>query len=218
VSARPVPTSASRRTASTRLVLACALVTGLFAVAGCGPASKPVAAANAAPVSAAADSASVSAANAAPVAVAANAAPVPVAAVAAAVPQSLTFTGKTLDGAAFDAATMAGKPTLLWFWAPWCATCASQASSIVDLKTQYGDRLAILGIAGLGDNKAMHEFVADLDVDTVPNLDDQAGELWRRFGITEQSTFVLIDRQGTIVNTGWLDDVDLTARVTALVG
>lgn len=138
-------------------------------------------------------------------------------AVTTAVPASLVFTGKTVDGTPFDAAGVAGKPALLWFWAPWCATCAGQASSITALRTEYGDRLAILGIAGLGDNKAMREFIADLDVDTVPNLDDAAGVLWRRFGITEQSDFVLIDRGGTVVSKGWLDDVDLTAKVKSLV-
>src|SRR3712207_8342970 len=30
----------------------------------------------------------------------------------------LAFTGRTLDGAAFDAAALAGRPALLWFWAP----------------------------------------------------------------------------------------------------
>lgn len=138
-------------------------------------------------------------------------------AVSTAVPASLSFAGKTVDGAPFDAATIAGKPALLWFWAPWCATCAGQADSINELKAQYGDRLAIVGVAGLGDNAAMREFVADLDVHTVPNLDDQGGELWRRFGVTEQSTFVLIDRQGTVVETRWLDRIDLAAEVTALV-
>jgi thiol-disulfide isomerase/thioredoxin len=142
----------------------------------------------------------------------------PGAGAAAAVPKTLTFTGTTLDGAAFDGAGLAGKPALLWFWAPWCATCAGQASSVTDLKTQYGDRLAILGVAGLGDNKAMHEFVSDLEVTNVPNLDDQQGVLWRRFGIVEQSTFVFIDRAGTVTHTGWLDDVDLTAQVKSLVG
>jgi thiol-disulfide isomerase/thioredoxin len=137
---------------------------------------------------------------------------------AAAVPASLSFTGTTLDGAAFDGAALAGKPALLWFWAPWCATCAMQASSMTDLKVQYGDRLAILGVAGLGDHKAMTEFVSDFEVTTVPSLDDEAGVLWRRFKITEQSTFVLIDRRGTVLHTGWLDDVDLSAQVKTLVG
>jgi thiol-disulfide isomerase/thioredoxin len=136
---------------------------------------------------------------------------------AAAVPDTLNFTGKTLDGATFDASTLAGRPALLWFWAPWCATCASEAQSINDLKDEYGDRLAILGIAGMGNNKDMHRFVADLEVTKVPNLDDQAGVLWRRFGITEQSTYVVIDRSGTVVATGYLDDLQLTDKVKSLV-
>jgi thiol-disulfide isomerase/thioredoxin len=176
----------------------------LLALAGCGGA--PAATAPSAVGNAAAGNA------------AAGAATGVGAGVAAAVPASLSFAGTTLDGAAFDAASLAGKPTLLWFWAPWCATCAMQASSMTNLKTQYGDRLAILGVAGLGDHKAMTEFVSDFKVGTVPSLDDEAGVLWRRFKITEQSTFVLIDRQGTVQHTGWLDDVDLSAQVKSLVG
>jgi thiol-disulfide isomerase/thioredoxin len=130
---------------------------------------------------------------------------------------TLAFTGKTLDGAAFDAATLAGKPTILWFWAPWCATCASEAQSINDLKDEYGDRLAVLGIAGMGDNKAMHQFVSDLEVTKVPNLDDQQGVLWKRFGITEQSTYVLVDKAGKILDKAYLDDLQLTTRVKSLV-
>jgi thiol-disulfide isomerase/thioredoxin len=136
---------------------------------------------------------------------------------AAAVPDALNFTGKTLDGATFDASTLAGRPALLWFWAPWCATCASQAQSINDLEDEYGDRLGIVGIAGMGNNNDMRRFVADLDVTKVPNLDDQAGVLWRRFGVIEQSTYVVIDRAGTVVTTGYLDDLQLTAKVTSLV-
>jgi thiol-disulfide isomerase/thioredoxin len=136
---------------------------------------------------------------------------------AAAVPDTLNFTGTTLDGATFDASTLAGRPALLWFWAPWCATCASEAQSINDLKDEYGDRLAILGIAGMGNNEDMHRFVADLDMTKVPNLDDQAGVLWRRFGITAQSTYVVIDRAGTVVTTGYLDDLQLTDKVKSLV-
>ncbi|MFC3386933.1 TlpA family protein disulfide reductase, partial [Couchioplanes caeruleus subsp. azureus] len=133
------------------------------------------------------------------------------------VPASLTFTGRTLDGKPFDAATLAGKPTILWFWAPWCATCASQAMSIADVREEYGDRLNILGIGGMGGNEEMHEFVADLEVGSVPHLDDEAGTLWKKFGITEQSTYVIIDRTGRTVVTGYLDDLQLTSKVKALV-
>lgn len=179
--------------ATVRLALAAAAAAALLTGTGCGASGGAPAAAEAPPAAAAP------------------------AAGTATVPEALRFTGKTLDGAPFDAAGMAGKPALLWFWAPWCATCAGQASSIVDLQAEYGDRLAILGIAGQGGNTAMHEFVSDLEVNTVPNLDDQAGTLWKRFGIVEQSTFVVIDRQGKVLHTGFLDDVDLTAQVKSLV-
>ena len=132
------------------------------------------------------------------------------------IPATLRFTGRTLDGAAFDATTMAGRPTILWFWAPWCATCASEAQSIADLATEYRGQLSILGIAGLGTNKAMHEFVSDLGVGNVPHLDDQAGAIWKKFKITQQSTYVFLDRSGQVVKTGYLDDLQLTAEVKSL--
>jgi thiol-disulfide isomerase/thioredoxin len=135
----------------------------------------------------------------------------------AVVPATLKFTGKTIDGASFDAATLAGKPAILWFWAPWCATCASEAQSISDLHDEYADRLNILGIAGLGENKAMHEFVSDLEVGKVTHLDDQAGAIWKRFKITQQSWYVFLDKRGTVVKTGYLDDLQLTNEVKTLV-
>jgi thiol-disulfide isomerase/thioredoxin len=143
----------------------------------------------------------------------------PAAEPAAATVQSgvLGFTGKTIDGEPFDAATLTGKPALLWFWAPWCATCAAQAGSVTNVQAEYSDRLNVLGIAGMGNNADMHEFVRDLEVGSVRNLDDEAGVLWKKFGITEQSTYVLVDRSGRIVSTGYLDDLELTTKVKSLV-
>ncbi|GAA2660221.1 redoxin domain-containing protein [Paractinoplanes durhamensis] len=133
------------------------------------------------------------------------------------VPRSLQFTGTTLDGAAYNAAALAGKPAILWFWAPWCATCAGEAQSIADLADEYKGQIGILGIAGLGKNSEMHEFVSDLDVDAVPHLDDEAGKIWKRFKITQQSWYVFIDRTGKVVRIGYLDDLQLTEQVKTLV-
>jgi thiol-disulfide isomerase/thioredoxin len=145
------------------------------------------------------------------------AAPAAGAPAAAAVSGVLSFTGRTIDGEPFDAATLAGRPALLWFWAPWCATCAAQAGSVTNIHEEYGDRLGILGVGGMGSNADMREFVTDLGVGAVRNLDDEAGVLWRRFGITEQSTYVLVDRAGTVVSSGYLDDLQLTTEVRSLV-
>ena len=137
---------------------------------------------------------------------------------AAAPAASLTFAGKTIDGAAFDAASLAGKPALLWFWAPWCATCASQADSVAEMQKTYDGKLGVLGIAGLGSNAEMHEFVSDLEIPQVRTLDDQAGAVWRKFGITQQSTYVLIDAAGKVVTSSYLDAEELPAKVKTLVG
>jgi thiol-disulfide isomerase/thioredoxin len=177
------------------------LAAGL-ALAGCtkaAPAAAPAPASEAAPVT----SAGTPAASAEP-------------AKPAVTPKSLKFSGTTLAGAAFDAASLAGKPALLWFWAPWCATCASEAQSIADVHEEYSDRLGILGIAGMGTKKAMNEFVEDFQLQAVPHLNDPGGKIWQRFGIAQQSWYVLIDPAGKIIHTGYLDDLQLNEKVRAL--
>ncbi|TDB70133.1 redoxin domain-containing protein [Micromonospora sp. KC721] len=137
---------------------------------------------------------------------------------AAPVSETLRFTAKTLDGAAFSAADLAGKPVVLWFWAPWCATCASQAWTVAEIAPQFRDRVPIVGVAGLGQHKAMKDFVTEFELGGTLQLDDRTGALWRRFEVVEQSTFVVIDRNGKVIHQGFLDGEDLTRRVTALAG
>lgn len=148
----------------------------------------------------------------APAASASPAAPV----VPARVPETLSFTAKTLDGTAFSAAALAGKPVVLWFWAPWCATCASQAWTVAEIAPKYRDTVPIVGVAGLGEQKAMKEFVSEFELAGTPQLDDRSGALWRRFEVVEQSTFVVVDRDGRIVHQGFLDGESLTRQVDAL--
>ncbi|HWS31842.1 MAG TPA: redoxin domain-containing protein [Actinoplanes sp.] len=180
-----------------------ALTTAL-AAAACGTA--PVASAPAAQAPAAGTSPAATPSTGVP---ASPAAPVTV-------PKNLTFTGTTLEGAKFDAASLAGRPAILWFWAPWCATCASEAQSIGDLKDEYGDRLQILGIAGMGKNTEMKRFVSDFELQGVPHLNDAPGKLWKRFGIVQQSWYVFLDENGKETYTGYLDDLQLTQRVQAM--
>ncbi|MFC0033515.1 redoxin domain-containing protein [Micromonospora chaiyaphumensis] len=148
----------------------------------------------------------------APSASASPAAPV----VPARVPETLSFTAKTLDGTAFSAAALAGKPVVLWFWAPWCATCASQAWTVAEIAPKYRDTVPIVGVAGLGEQKAMKEFVSEFELAGTPQLDDRSGVLWRRFEVVEQSTFVVVDRDGRVVHQGFLDGESLTRQVDAL--
>ncbi|MFI5912225.1 redoxin family protein [Dactylosporangium sp. NPDC051541] len=138
-------------------------------------------------------------------------------AVPAVVPDTLKFTGTTLDGQPFDAAKFAGRPVVLWFWAPWCAVCLGQASTVGDLAKQYNGKVAMVGIAGLDQStKAMNEFIAEGEVGNVTHVKDSAGAIWRKFGVTQQSFFVMIDRKGKIQLNGYQDTVTLGQWVAYL--
>jgi thiol-disulfide isomerase/thioredoxin len=128
----------------------------------------------------------------------------------AVVPDALKFTGTTLDGKPFDATKLAGGPVILWFWAPWCSTCMGQAWAVGELAQKYDGKVTMIGIAGLDQStKAMDEFVAQGDVGNVTHLNDKAGVVWRKFGIKEQSVFVMIDRSGKVMQNGYQDAVTL---------
>ena len=133
------------------------------------------------------------------------------------VPEVLQFQGRTIDGADFDGATVAGRPVVLWFWAPWCAVCRSQAPELSGLAETHGDTVAFVGIGSLDDEEAIADFAGE--VSGVTLLSDEAGELWRRFGIVEQSSFVVLDAQGSeVLRTGYSDDDELAETVADLAG
>ncbi|HEU5108007.1 MAG TPA: redoxin domain-containing protein [Micromonosporaceae bacterium] len=130
----------------------------------------------------------------------------------------LDFTATTVDGKAFDGRSLAGKPAVLWFWAPWCPVCLGQAPGVRETAEEYGGRVAVVGVAGLDKAEAMPEFIRLAKVESVPHLSDEAGEVWKRFGVTAQSTFVLIDADGTVTFKGRLDADEVADRAAALLG
>ncbi|MEP7738974.1 redoxin domain-containing protein [Nocardioides sp. 31GB23] len=97
----------------------------------------------------------------------------------------------TIDGADWDGADLAGKPAVLWFWAPWCPTCRAQVS-------------------GVG------ELAASVDP-AVTNLSDADGSVWRHYGVTAQSTYLVLDADGEVRAEGYLDEAELAGIVDDLV-
>jgi thiol-disulfide isomerase/thioredoxin len=130
----------------------------------------------------------------------------------------LGFTGITLAGKPFDAATLAGKPVLLWFWAPWCPTCVAEAPDVLDIQQAYAGRIGIVGVAGLDKERNMQPFVDRTKTGALTHLADPNGEIWRRFEVAQQSTYVLLDNSGTVTFTGVLGGDELRDKIAALVG
>ncbi len=133
------------------------------------------------------------------------------------VPDTLDFTATTVSGKDLDGATLAGKPVLLWFWAPWCPSCRGQIPQVEGLAQQYDGELAVVGVGSLDSAEAIADFAGD--VEGVTHLVDTEGALWREFGVVEQSSFVLLDADGAVAfETGYGGSDELDSRVADLVG
>jgi peroxiredoxin len=130
---------------------------------------------------------------------------------------SYDFTLATLDGATLDGHSLAGKPAVLWFWAPWCPTCLGQAKQVNALAADYAGKATVVGVAGLGTVPEMHEFVRLAKLTSFAQLADEQGVVWKRFGMTAQSTFVVLDAEGVVTARGHLDPAELPGRLDKLL-
>ncbi len=126
---------------------------------------------------------------------------------AASSPSALDFTGTTLAGKAFDAASETG-PVVLWFWAPWCTICRAEAPDVATVAAEYEGRVTFVGVPGRGDVGAMKEFVSQTGTSGFAHVADLDGSLWQRFGVVAQPSFVFVDGAGKASSFGGSLDAD----------
>jgi thiol-disulfide isomerase/thioredoxin len=137
---------------------------------------------------------------------------------AAPAPAQLQFTATTINGQQFSGESLAGKPTVIWFWAPWCPTCQREAPTVGKLAAANPD-VTFLGVAGLDEVAAMKEFVEKYPVKDFTQLADTDGSIWTKFGVTQQPAYAFLDADGGVdVTPGSLSETELTERVSALSG
>ncbi len=128
----------------------------------------------------------------------------------------LDFAATRLDGQPFQGTTLAGKPTVLWFWAPWCPTCRAQIPTVSGIGEEYAGRVNVIGVGGL-DTQGEIEAMAGR-IEHVTHLVDDQGTVWKHFRVTAQSTYTVIDADGEIVHEGYLDNGELEDLVADLAG
>ena len=134
-----------------------------------------------------------------------------------AVPATLRFRGTKVDGGDFDGATLAGKPVLLWFWAPWCPVCRGQIDQVQRIARKNEGKVNVVGVGSLDGAKAISGFAADAPGMT--HLSDESGAVWRHFEVVQQSSFVLLDAKGAkVYSVGYGGSDDLADRVAAVAG
>lgn len=130
--------------------------------------------------------------------------------------RDLSFSSTTVAGENFEGSTLVGKPTVLWFWAPWCPTCRGQIAGVSSLAEQHPDDLNVVGIGSLDDPAAIADFAGKVSPD-VTMLSDDDGAVWRHFGVTAQSTYLVLDKNGNQVASGYLSDDELEQVVDPMV-
>ncbi|RPF19936.1 TlpA family protein disulfide reductase [Myceligenerans xiligouense] len=126
------------------------------------------------------------------------------------------FSAETLEGGTFEGASVAGTPTVLWFWAPWCPTCRAQIPTVTGLAEEHDGEVEFIGAGGLASDAEIRELAEEIP--HVTHLIDVDGVVWQKFGVTAQSTFAVIDENGEIVADGYLDDGALEDLVADLAG
>ena len=136
---------------------------------------------------------------------------------AAAVPEELDFIAKTVGGQEFSGQTLAGKPAVFWFWAPWCPTCQREAPEVARA-ARANPEATFVGVAALDQEPAMQEFVDKYDVGFFTNIADFDGAVWQRFGVTAQPAFAFVSADGSVdVVRGTLSEPALSTRISTLV-
>lgn len=107
-------------------------------------------------------------------------------------------TGEEIDGLDL----YRGRPTLITFSVPSCPVCIAEAPMIAGAAEKYPDITFVL-VHSQGSLSDYNGFVdtAGLDQDNVIHLVDQDLSLWRRFGVIQQPTSVLINAEGKVSAT-----------------
>lgn len=130
----------------------------------------------------------------------------------------LGFTATTLDGVDVDFNTFAGRPAVLWFWAPWCSICRGEAAAVAQTAADLEGEVTFLGIAGLGELDAMQAFVAETGTGGFEHFADADGSLWLRFEVPYQPAYAFVSTDGEVdVTIGALGSVELRERTEALL-
>ncbi|WP_285596453.1 redoxin domain-containing protein [Actinomycetospora sp. NBRC 106378] len=128
---------------------------------------------------------------------------------------SLSFSSTTLSGAPFDGKSLAGKPVVMWFWAPWCPTCNAEAPGVARIASQHPG-VTFIGVAALDQVPAMKAFQAKYGL-TFTQLADTDTSVWRHFGVTQQPAYAFIAPSGAVqVVKNGLSEEDLTQRLSNL--
>jgi cytochrome c biogenesis protein CcmG/thiol:disulfide interchange protein DsbE len=124
-------------------------------------------------------------------------------------PRAPISTGEKAPGFADSGSSSSGKVTLLDFWATWCGPCRHAWPGLKQIQSVYGsDQLEIVSVSEDDDEDAWHDFVAQNQMTWTQRLDANH-QMMRQYGANALPTYVLIGKDGAVVNQYVGDDPDV---------
>ena len=106
--------------------------------------------------------------------------------------------GTTLDGEAFDLATLRGRPVVVNFWGPSCVPCRDEFPLLIAKQEEHaGDGLAIVGVLTDDPPEPARRFVADYGA-TWPTVEDPDKALKAAYRVAGRPQTYFIDADGAL--------------------
>jgi thiol-disulfide isomerase/thioredoxin len=101
-----------------------------------------------------------------------------------------------------------GKVTILDFWATWCGPCRHALPGLKQLQAVYGsDQVEVVSISEDEDEGEWRAFVSQNQMNWTQRLDSNH-QIMRQYGANSLPTYVLIGRDGTVLQQYVGDDPD----------
>lgn len=129
-------------------------------------------------------------------------------------------TGSTLDGTAFDLASLRGRPVLLNFWGPSCVPCRDEFPLFTAKLAEHADTgLAIVGVLMYDAPAPARDFVVAFGA-TWPTVDDESGGIRAAYRVAARPQTYFIDRDGVLrsVQVGQLTDAEFERQYALIIG
>jgi thiol-disulfide isomerase/thioredoxin len=101
-----------------------------------------------------------------------------------------------------------GRVTILDFWATWCGPCRHALPGLKQLQAVYGgDQVEVVSISEDEDEGEWRAFVSQNQMNWTQRLDSNH-QIMRQYGASSLPTYVLIGRDGTVLQQYVGDDPD----------